>query len=150
MIDGAKTRVDNAAIRAALERLRLALPVGGDMTPAFRSIGRIMQTGAQLRFREERDPAGNAWEKSKRAIAEGGKTLQDTRRLRNSITYEASHDQVAVGTNVVYGAIHQHGGRAGRGHKLVLPAREYLGVSETDEAEILRSLNDHLSNAWRG
>jgi len=60
------------------------------------------------------------------------KTLIDTGRLMNSITYKAHSDKVEIGTNVVYGAIHQLGGKAGRGRKVDIPARPYLMVQDGD------------------
>lgn len=38
------------------------------------------------------------------------KILQDTGMLRKSITYDATDDQVAIGTNLKYARIHQYGG----------------------------------------
>lgn len=149
-------KFDDAQVKAALERLRLSLPLGGDMTPAMTSIGRILKTGTQLRFRSQQSPEGDAWKPSQRAEAESGQTLRLTSRLRNSITYAASHDRVEVGTNVVYGAIHQFGGVVGRAtgkagpvRRPRLPARPYLGASEDDRTDITQALNDHLRGAWR-
>lgn len=119
----AQVRVDDAAVLAALERLRLGLPAGGDATPAMEGMGRVLKTAGQLRFREQRGPDGKAWEKSWRARNEGGQTLRLTSRLRNSITYVASRTSVEAGTNVVSAAIHQFGGiiRAKKGPFLAIP-----------------------------
>lgn len=57
---------------------------------------------------------------------------------------------VTWGTNVTYAAIHQFGGRAGKGHRARIPARAYLGVSDDDRAELLNIENDHLQRAWAG
>lgn len=119
----ASIKIDDREVSAAVERLRLALPLGGDMTPAMKGIGRVLKTGAQLRFRSGKSPDGRSWQQSHRAREEGGQTLSLTRRLRNSITYRAEHDSVEVGTNVVYAAIHQFGGiiRAKNGPFLAIP-----------------------------
>lgn len=143
-----KIKIEDKEVHDALHRLLLALPLGGDATPAFKSMGRALKTGVQLRFREEKAPDGSAWKPSKRAIAEGGKTLQLTRRLLRSITYAATYDSVEVGTNVVYAAIHQFGGSAGRGGRSKIDARPYLGLGEPDKVELLAILNDHLRRAW--
>lgn len=110
-------------VQAALERLRLALPLSGDMSPAMRSMARVLKAGAQLRFRSGKGPDGNDWKKSRRALNEGGKTLNLTRRLRNSITTAYTHTSATVGTNVAYAAIHQFGGiiRAKKGPFLAIP-----------------------------
>lgn len=57
---------------------------------------------------------------------------------------------VSWGTNVLYGAIHHFGGRAGRGHRARIPARPYLGVSDDDRAELVNIENDLLQRAWNG
>ena len=58
---------------------------------------------------------------------------------------------VEVGTNVVYGAIHQFGGAAGRkDRRVTIPARPFHGVSNEDRTELLAIINDHLQRAWGG
>lgn len=124
----ADIRVDlrDQGVGQALQQLRLGLPLGGSMLPAMQGIGRALKTGTQLRFRSGTAPDGSAWEKSWRAKNQGGQTLSLTRRLRNSITSEATHDSVAVGTNVLYAAIHQFGGviRAKAGPFLAIPVTD--------------------------
>lgn len=146
-IDGG-VRVEDKEIRDAISRVLLALPLGSNATPLFANIGRALVSGTQLRFREEKTPEGTAWKPSQRALAEGGKTLQLTRRLMRSITYAARHDQVEWGTNVIYGPIHQFGGQAGRGGRSHIDARAFLGVSEADKAEILGIGGDFYLRAW--
>jgi len=151
-IDG-KIRMQDTGVRAALDRLVRALPLGGDMTPVMRDLGRALKTGTQLRFRAQQSPEGTSWQPSLRALAEGGQTLRLTGRLRNSITFAATKNSVEVGTNVVYAAIHQFGGKAGRSRKtgllqhLIVP-RPYLGASEADKTELLRILNGYIGRAW--
>lgn len=70
-------------------------------------------------------------QKGRTALA-GRLILTDSTRLRNSIYYIASGSGVIVGTNVVYAAIHQFGGRAGRGLKVTIPARPYLLFQDED------------------
>lgn len=149
---------DDVKVKAALERVRLALPIGGNMTPVMGSLGRVLKTGAQQRFREQKTPEGTPWKPSQRVLSEGGQTLRLTGRLRNSLTYKADHASVEVGTNVLYARIHQLGGIAGRKtfsgvgppNRSRLPARPYLGASEADKLELLDTLSDYLGKAWRG
>ena len=110
MADDVTIKLNDSGVRAALEKLRLGLPLGGSMLPAMQNMGRVLMTGAQLRFRSTSGPDGAAWEKSFRAKHEGGQTLSLSRRLRNSITYKATGSSATVGTPVVYAAIHQFGG----------------------------------------
>ncbi|MCZ7599370.1 MAG: phage virion morphogenesis protein [Gammaproteobacteria bacterium] len=60
------------------------------------------------------------------------------------MTHAAGAKQVEVGTNLVYGAIHQFGGRAGRGHSVNIDARPYLGLSAEDEDEVVGILRDFV------
>lgn len=54
----------------------------------------------------------------------GGNQLQDSGRLRQSIRHELTPNGVEVGTNVIYGPIHQFGGwiRPVNAQKLAVPA----------------------------
>lgn len=157
-IDGRPIRVEDAKLLAAIERLRRALPLGGDMTPAFRSIGRIGKTESQLRFREQQAPDGTRWKPSKRVIEEGGQTLRLTARLQRSITFQADHASAEIGTNVIYARIHQIGGVAGRTtfkgegppHRSRIDARPFLGLSEAGIQAAVEAVNDHLSRRWEG
>lgn len=51
------------------------------------------------------------WRPSGRALREGGKTLIDTARLKNSISMRVLGKILRVGTNVKYARIHQLGGK---------------------------------------
>lgn len=107
-----------------------------DMTPAMDEIGAVLTTSTQLRFETGKGPGGQAWTPSIRAAAEGGLTLVDRGSLRDSIVHRASAQEVEVGSNLVYARIHQLGGKAGRGKKTTLPARPYLGLSDSDQDRV--------------
>jgi phage gpG-like protein len=77
------------------------------------------------------------------------KTLIDTARLMKSITYKEYSNRVEIGTNVVYGAIHQLGGKAGRGRKVTIPARPYLMVQDSDWTTIGEVVTRHLMKGVR-
>jgi phage virion morphogenesis protein len=61
-----------------------------------------------------------------------------------SIHSEAGENVVIVGTDKVYGAIHQFGGMAGRNRKVKIPAREFLMVQDEDWIEIKEQLADFI------
>jgi phage virion morphogenesis protein len=44
---------------------------------------------------------------------------------------------VEVGSSMAYAAIHQFGGKTGKGHRTTIPARPYLGLSERQK-ELLK------------
>ncbi|MDE0048217.1 MAG: phage virion morphogenesis protein [Rhodospirillales bacterium] len=134
---GGSVVVDIAVRDGTLARLATVLSHPGDVMDR---IGRYMVAATHRRFENERAPDGTPWLKSARAIAEGNRTLTDTGRLRGSITHTLTDGGrgVEVGTDVLYAAIHQFGGRAGRKRRAKIPARPYLGVDERDSAAILR------------
>lgn len=133
--------VEDQAVKAMLARLQERT---GNLTPVMRTIGEIVRESVIRNFEEERAPDGQRWKPSLRAMLTRGKTLTDRAILRNSINSRASRDRVTVGTNVVYAAIHQLGGKAGRGHKVNIPARPFLGVRKGDWPEIKAAISAYL------
>lgn len=161
--------IDSRPVDALLAQLRDSLR---DTSPAFREIGEELVAISMEAFRRQADPAtGREWAPSRRAEEQHGQTLIDTGRLRASVVARAGHLEAAVGSNVIYAAIHQTGGRtaphvirprhkralwwpgAGRPRAHVnhpgsrLPARPYLGVGAGDWGEIAAILTHHLEAA---
>ena len=143
---GSSVTVDTAPVDGALARLAAALSRPDDMMD---SIGRYLVGSTHRRFERERAPDGSPWLKSARAIAEGGRTLTDTGRLRSSVAHTVTDGgrTVEVGSSVVYAAIHQFGGRAGKGRRAKIPARPYLGVDEHDRDAIAQIVSRALQGA---
>lgn len=119
-MSGFSVQVDDAQVTAALLALRSRL---GNLQPVMATIGQRLITQADLAFRAEQDPWGRAWQRLSQSTLRqrrqgkgtgGAKILRDTGRLAGSISYRASADQVVVGTNVLYAAIHQFGGEIQR------------------------------------
>lgn len=102
-----KLDLSTDALAAALAKLAAA---DTDVLPAMQQIGSFMEAETLLRFEREAGPSGSKWPPSLRAKHSGGQTLTDTARLRQSIVSEATANSAAVGTNLVYAAIHQLGG----------------------------------------
>lgn len=139
---GIRIGVNDAVVRAALAGLESR---AADLTAPMDEIGAAMVASTLNRFETGTGPDGAPWVPSQRALAEGGQTLVDQGHLRGSMTHAAGPDQVTWGSNVVYAAIHQLGGRTGRGHAVELPARPFLGLDDADRDEIVAILRDHLS-----
>lgn len=132
-----------------------------DLTPLMDELGGAMVASTQARFEAEKAPDGTPWERSARAVHEGGQTLRDSNRLYQSITHRAGRQHVAWGTNVIYAAVHQFGatirpksanalafalpgGDFAQVQKVEIPARPFLGVSRDDQAEIGRTVEGFL------
>lgn len=139
------------------EGLADAIRAASDMTPLMRRIGAVLETSVSRRFERSEGPGGEAWPVSIRAREEGGKTLVDSTRLRDSIVSEAEPRAVEIGTNVPYAATHQFGafiepveadtdgaaklafvvgGRLVVVDQVEIPARPFLGFDAADEADI--------------
>jgi phage virion morphogenesis protein len=137
-------------------RLDALLRVAGNRTPTIRKIGAAILFSTQRRFEREQAPDGTPWRPlapaTLAARGRGGtpQILRDSGRLYASLTYRATNDEAAVGTNVVYGAIHQLGGRAGRGGKAAIPARPFLGLSADDVRTVGEIVTEDLAAAFYG
>ena len=70
-----------------------------------------------------------------------------TGRLRSSITgfpviKTGDGYRATIGTNVVYGRIHEMGGRTGRGYAVKMPARPFLRPAIEDRVNIQGVVDD--------
>jgi phage gpG-like protein len=131
-----------------------------NFTGLHKEVGEYIVDATKERFRKGVAPDGTAWKESRRAKDTGGKTMMDTRRLYNSLTYRANASQVAVGTNVKYAVTHQPkdpnqdetviepkkakvlrfqvSGKWVSKKQVKVPARPFLGLNVEDEKEIVQ------------
>ncbi|GAB4303835.1 MAG: phage virion morphogenesis protein [Desulfuromonadia bacterium] len=170
--------LDDRELRDALERLARRV---ADTGPAMHDIGQTLMEHARRRFATSTGPDGQAWAPnapttiaaylgryggsykkdgslSKRgaARAAGKKPLiGESKQLRN-IHYAAGRDWAEVGSSRIYAAIHQFGGKAGRGKKVAIPVRPFLPITQDgqwlgtqDRDAILDILADYLADAGR-
>nr|DAI43178.1 MAG TPA: virion morphogenesis protein [Caudoviricetes sp.] len=122
-------------IATILERLANAAQ---DRTPIMRSIAGTMESAVLQNF----DVGGRPkWLGLK---YRQGTPLVDTENLMNSITSYYDNDSAEVGTNEPYAAIHQFGGKAGRGRKVDIPARPFLVLTPQDEDDILEDVQAYF------
>lgn len=136
-----------------------------NLTPAMKIIGRIVRDSIVKNFEAGGRPA--KWKPSARAQVKGDKTLIASSRLMNSIASRGHSNKAEIGTNVVYAAIHQFGGKTKphviepRNAKALkipgigfrkrvnhpgskIPARPFLMVQEEDWTEIKNTVQDYL------
>lgn len=134
---------------------------------AARQVGETLVSSTIRRFAEQRDPEGRPWKplsavtvfgalsftkkgqvtKRSERQTRGRLILIQSARLRSSISSSASGSKAFIGTNVKYARIHQLGGDAGRSKKVKIPARPFLGVSDSDQQEIERIVTRALEEA---
>lgn len=136
-----------------------------DIKAKNRVLAETIRSSTLERFNAEKSPDEKKWQKSIRAAAEGGKTLQDSRDLRGSIRSKITGSGFAVGTNKVNGPTHQYGekGRTIRAKTskglrfrvggvwinkksvtIRIPARPFMGISEEDLKEIKSTMEQML------
>ncbi len=125
------TDIDASEARAALARLN-----DSQIRGILAAIGAVIKSQTVHRIdSEKRAPDGGCWAPWSldyaRSRSGGHSLLENEGHLRDSIGWQLRGDEVAVGTNLVYGAVHQFGGDG-------TPARPYLGFSGENRDEIER------------
>lgn len=118
-----------------------------DLSPAFREMGEHLLESTQNRMSQEVTPDGQAWEplsvntiKQKALSSQSDKILRGYGTLADTLNYQLGANQLMFGSNMEYAATHQFGRESAN-----IPAREFLGVSNDDENEIIDILRSHLS-----
>ena len=100
-----------------------------------------------------------AWRRTKRQnnprMTKAGKTtaassygplLSSRRHLSRSNEKIVGNGQVTIVNKVPYAAVHNEGGRAGRGHKTEIPKRTFIGPSETLDKQITDMMRTDMEN----
>lgn len=157
--------LDDRALKVAIDGLQGRI---ANMRPALAAAAQVLREAAMQAFDESRSPDGKAWPRLKpasivsrarrhspkgyvknraRTLARfaNGKPLLDTGQLRNSIQIQRVTDtEAVVGTKLPHAAIHQFGGKAGRGRSVSIPARPYLGWNRDAMREMADVLIRHM------
>ncbi len=152
--------VSSEAVERAITEL---LNKGEDLTAPMKSIGEEMINRTQQRFRDKEAPDGTPWAPNSpvtEARKGHGRVLEgESNELARLFSYSASSDGVEWGSLMVYAAMMNFGakrGEFGEGRYKTkagtfpipwgnIPGREFVGLSDDDEDEVLAILADHLS-----
>lgn len=126
--------------------------------------------GKQLMYNSlfgENKRSSKALGKNKTSIfdtASSNKILQNSGRLKQSITFVANNDSVAVGSSLIYARIHQFGGvikpknggclciPVGGGKvikvkSVTMPARPYLVITDKENRQIVSAVKDYYKES---
>ncbi len=112
-------------------------------------VGSEVESQTRRRIESEKsDPiTGDEWaewsDDYKPTRHSGHSLLEGEGDLLESITFEVDNDAVVVGTNLIYGAIHQFGGEE---VDIPIEARPYLGLSEENEDDILAIVDQWIDD----
>jgi phage virion morphogenesis protein len=152
---GVRVTLDDRQVRRALRELAR---VGRDPSPALKALGPLLAVSTRNRIVAEQAPDGAAWPALLPEYAAGkrGPGMLRERAMRGglfaSLTSEVDGKKLRVGTNKIYGAVHQFGAvirprksealvfklgkRVVRAQKVTIPARPFLGISEEDRETV--------------
>lgn len=168
--------VDDRPAQDALQALTERM---GNLAPVLTALGDDITERAKRRFETSQAPDGTPWkpnsaatlqalarriggQKSKvkkdgslnaagqRSLANKKPLIGESQDLRRQILPSVSGNTLTVRSTPAYAAIQQFGGKAGRGHKVTIPARPFLPVRldgtlyPQEQALVLQSLNDFL------
>ncbi len=133
------------------------------------ALGELVVSQTMRNFQLEQAPDGTKWKKSRRAVLQGGKTLQKEGMrggLMGSITYKVGSGgtEVYIGSNKPYAAIHQCGGKIRPKNKkflvfpgadgdtvfakeVTIPARPYIGLNQEIEDEAREIMKEFIKDS---
>lgn len=131
-----------------------------DMSPVMRAIGVELLSETEGNFLYQGRPKwlglapGTIAERTKKGRWPG-QILQRTGSLARSVVVESDARSVTlgVGKEIKYAAIHQFGGKAGRGRKVIIPARPFMPfdqngkLSDAAHDEVLSIVSEYLRKA---
>lgn len=136
-------KVDSSEINQLLGRLMGRM---GDMSPVMLAITGVMSDATERAFKNEADPVtGAKWPQltDDTVTMRGGNAhpiLQVTGQLASSVQTDYGKSYAEISTNKIYAAMHQFGGTTSPKSRIPnkpIPARPFLGLSPSDEQEIL-------------
>ena len=167
--------VQDNAVQDALQALAKRV---NNMQPMLQAVGEDIMERTKQRFGTSTGPDGQRWQgnsiatikamlasarakkggtlkngqlsKKAQAGLAGKKVLVDTGSLARQFHVRSDAKSVTVGNSMIYAAIHQFGGKAGKGHRVTIPARPFLPVKPDgslypqEQASILAAVNDYL------
>ena len=142
---GVAITIDSKEIDALNDRI--AALANMKISKLLDGIGQEVENQTRNRLSQEKaEPDGTSWapwsEDYKATRHSGHSLLEDEGGLIDSIAYQVVGDEVEVGSNLIYAAIHQLGGA-----DIDLPqhkARPYLGISDNNAREIQGIIDDFI------
>lgn len=114
-------------------------------------LGETMLQIHRERFDSQVDPDGHAWTPlSPITIALKQKKgfnlniLKQRGYLSEQLAFNYDDEKLEFGSPKIYSRIHQFGGKTGKNHKITIPARPWLGLSQDDKKFLEQKARKHL------
>ncbi|OEU65816.1 MAG: phage virion morphogenesis protein [Desulfovibrio sp. S3730MH75] len=143
--------VDSAEVKVILDSLNRVADVANSRE-LLDTVGAVIESSTRRRIQiEKQTPEGKPWKPWSANYAKtrhsGHSLLSGHGDLLDTIFHDVDGDAAVIGSPLVYAAIHQFGGEAGRGLKVTIPARAYLGISKQDELDVGDAIIAQLEEA---
>lgn len=145
---GAQVTFELDSLQPLLGRLN-ALGQPRRQAEGLANIGGLIESQTRARFDERTSPEGDpwaAWSEGYAATRKKGQTLLvASGGFRDSIAWDLTGEELRVGSNMVYAALHQAGGTDDMAPgAAAVPARPYLGLSDENVREIEDAMGDWI------
>ncbi|MCU8031783.1 phage virion morphogenesis protein [Shewanella sp. SM73] len=148
---GTQITITEHGFEGALTAFQQLIDRGQDLQPALSAIAEYLRGSTQDRITAGESPDGTPFA----ALSDftlGAKSRNQDKILIErgylyNLVYQVSSEQMQLGSNMVYAAMHQFGGTTAPNSMIPnkdIPAREFLGVSQDDEIEIIATVGDYL------
>lgn len=146
--------------------LQRAVDALGDLSKPMAEISVDWLESTRSRFNQQIDPMGVPW-KPRRDADNTNPLLVERGDLRNQLDNASGPDFAEVGVQAtggpaIYARIHNEGGmirpKSGRALRtpfgtfaqIVIPKRQFVGASDSDQANAVEVLTQHLQSAFNG
>lgn len=150
----AGTRIEIAVdgLEAAASRLTELAEKGQHLGPLFNDIGEMLLYSHKQRNAQGIAPDGTPWAELSETT-QGLKPRHQTTPLRlndillTQLLYQADDDSIDFGSNMVYAAMQQFGGKTSPKSMIpnkLIPARPFIGLSDEDEQAILEMVAEYF------
>lgn len=152
---GVTLRLDKGNV---LQQFTHVLALFEDPRLMFADMGEFLLIAHRARFEQEVSPEGEPWQqltprykKWKERKRPGIKKLVFDNLMKGTLRYQVDSEGLSFGTDRVYGAIHQFGGRPWMAPgPAAIPARPWLGTSAADDQRLVEMASDHVRRVLGG
>jgi phage virion morphogenesis protein len=142
-VNGLRLDVDARELQRLSARLNELANL--DYGSLLEGLGAEVESQTRRRIGQERtSPDGDPWvpwsERYARTRHAGQNLLQGEGDLLDSIAYQVGANEVEIGSPLIYAGVHQEGWED-------IPAREHLGLSPENEADLAALIDDFIDAA---